>query len=198
MFSELHRSSHWSALSIRLNRDWIHSLECKGLLECLLNEDGTRKFFNFYDPLPIPKTIHEDFKPEIKKFKIYMIGKPGAGKTSTSNTLIGLKRDSKVYESLGLIVQTIYWPVCEAGKAGKVTLVCLELWDCGARVSSQYPYLMQQCTKDASACLLVFSLTDRASWDEMPSLMGRAAEFPTLQVLYRVEPMSGHYVAFCS
>ena len=181
MFSELQRASHWSGLKIRLNRDWIHSLDCKGFLEGLLNEDGTRKFFNFYDSPPIPKSIREDLKPEIKKFKVYMIGKPGAGKTSTSNTLIGLKSDSKVYESLGLIVQTIYWPVCEARKSGKTTLVCLELWDCGSRVSAQYPYLMQQCTKDASACLLLFSLTDRLSWDEMPGLMGRAAELPTLQ-----------------
>ena len=185
MFSELQCSTHWSGLNTHLSRDWIHSLEAKGFLEGLLNEDGTRKFFNFFDSPPIPKTIPEDLKPEVKKFKIYMIGKPGAGKTSTSNTLIGVKRDFKVYESLGLTVQTIYWPVCEVGKSGKTTLVCLELWDCGSRVSAQYPYLMQQCTKDASACLLVFSLTDRGSWDEMPNLMGRAAEFPTLQVLIR-------------
>eukprot|EP00800_Vazella_pourtalesii_P021667 TRINITY_DN8158_c2_g1_i2.p1 TRINITY_DN8158_c2_g1~~TRINITY_DN8158_c2_g1_i2.p1 ORF type:complete len:192 (+),score=28.04 TRINITY_DN8158_c2_g1_i2:33-608(+) len=185
MFSDLQRSGHWSELKVNLSRSWINTLESKAYIECLLNEDGTKKFFGFYDPPPIPKEIPDDLKPEVKKFKLYLIGKPGAGKTSISHTLIGLKRDFKVYESLGIVVQTIYWPVCEVekrGKEAKVIIVCLEVWDCGTRVSAQYPYLMKQCTENADACLLVFSLTDRLSWEEMPNLMGKASAFPTLQV----------------
>ena len=185
MFSDVQRSSHWNGLKINLNPDWITSLESRSYIEELLNSDGTRKVFNLFDSPPIPKIVHASLKPEVKKFKIYMIGKPGVGKTSTTQTLLGINQDGKVYESMGLIVQTLYWPVCQVGKdpsRTKVVLVHLEVWECGARASAKYPYLMEQCVENAHACLLMFSLTDRKSWDEMPNLMGKVGEYPLLQV----------------
>ena len=79
----------------------------------------------------------------------------------------------------------VYWP---ARVAGKLLLFRLQLWDAGDAAVRKYGHVYPVCRcKDssspttidqfiregASGVLLVFSYTDRASWEELPGLIQR-------------------------
>jgi len=73
-------------------------------------------------------------------------------------------------ESPGVRTTQVYWP---ARVAGKLLLFRLQLWDAGDAAVRKYGHVYPVCREGASGVLLVFSYTDRASWEELPGLIQR-------------------------
>lgn len=182
MFSELKRASHWNGNELQVSREWLTGIEFKHYLEAMLNVDGSLKLFTWFSPPPLSPEMPLPLKPEIRHYKLYLLGKSGVGKTSLINTLIGIlpAGNGRSDETLGIRIFTLYWPVyleearLEGKSQGRVILMRLDLWDCGSRAVHQYAYMLPQCKLDADASLLIFALTDRKSWEDVPMLMGEA------------------------
>ena len=131
-----------------------------------------------------------------------MFSRAGVGKTCAASWLAGLPGWSyQLGESPGVRTTQVppshvgafdlencvkvYWP---ARVAGKLLLFRLQLWDAGDAAVRKYGHVYPVCRcKDssslttidlfiregASGVLLVFSYTDRASWEELPGLIQR-------------------------
>ncbi|XP_038015532.1 ciliogenesis and planar polarity effector 2 isoform X1 [Motacilla alba alba] len=76
------------------------------------------------------------------------------------------------HETLGIEATTLFWPAKPRG-SGRPVLFQLHLWDCGDGALRKFEHLLPACKEEADAALFLFSFTDRASFEELPALMGR-------------------------
>uniref|UniRef100_A0A8C5JEN3 Ciliogenesis and planar polarity effector 2 n=1 Tax=Junco hyemalis TaxID=40217 RepID=A0A8C5JEN3_JUNHY len=72
----------------------------------------------------------------------------------------------------GIEATTLFWPAKPRG-SGRPVLFQLHLWDCGDGALKKFEHLLPACKEEADAALFLFSFTDRASFEELPALMGR-------------------------
>ncbi|XP_056363949.1 ciliogenesis and planar polarity effector 2 isoform X3 [Oenanthe melanoleuca] len=96
----------------------------------------------------------------------------------------------------GIEATTLFWPA-KPRASGRPVLFQLHLWDCGDGALRKFEHLLpvsggrvsgggtapgarsegcprpQACKEEADAALFLFSFTDRASFEELPALMGR-------------------------
>ncbi|XP_059722724.1 ciliogenesis and planar polarity effector 2 isoform X3 [Haemorhous mexicanus] len=72
----------------------------------------------------------------------------------------------------GIEATTLFWPAKPRGSSRPV-LFQLHLWDCGDGALRKFEHLLPACKEEADAALFLFSFTDRASFEELPALMGR-------------------------
>ncbi|XP_063032870.1 ciliogenesis and planar polarity effector 2 isoform X2 [Melospiza melodia melodia] len=72
----------------------------------------------------------------------------------------------------GIEATTLFWPAKPRG-SGRPVLFQLHLWDCGDGALRKFEHLLPACKEEADAALFLFSFTDRASFEELPALMGR-------------------------
>jgi len=149
-----------------LDQEWYKSREGNGLLASLTNPTtGHRKLYGLLEQPPLPPSI------PILPFKLFLVGRAGVGKTCTASWLAGLPGWSyQLGESPGVRTTQVYWP---ARVAGKLLLFRLQLWDAGDAAVRKYGHVYPVCREGASGVLLVFSYSDRASWEELPGLIQR-------------------------
>eukprot|EP00899_Mesostigma_viride_P023384 jgi/Mesvir1/422/Mv26580-RA.1 len=105
--------------------------------------------------------------------KIAVIGKEGVGKTALVSSLCGTgSPGAKLTETLGLQVTQCVRNNKDAQQHPQL----LSFWEAGGRYASLFEYLPATCLADAHVVLFVFSLTDRASFDQLreqlPSVKG--------------------------
>ncbi|XP_050838493.1 ciliogenesis and planar polarity effector 2 isoform X4 [Serinus canaria] len=102
----------------------------------------------------------------------------GVGKTALVAWLGGTPAPAAHHETLGIEATTLFWPAKPRG-SGRPVLFQLHLWDCGDGALRKFEHLLpgcpraQACKEEADAALFLFSFTDRASFEELPALMGR-------------------------
>ncbi|XP_050838492.1 ciliogenesis and planar polarity effector 2 isoform X3 [Serinus canaria] len=111
-------------------------------------------------------------------YKLFLAGRSGVGKTALVAWLGGTPAPAAHHETLGIEATTLFWPAKPRG-SGRPVLFQLHLWDCGDGALRKFEHLLpgcpraQACKEEADAALFLFSFTDRASFEELPALMGR-------------------------
>jgi len=149
-----------------LDPEWYKSREGSGLLASLTSPStGHRRLFGLLEQPPLPPSI------PVLPFKLFLAGRAGVGKTCTASWLAGLPGWSyQLGESPGVRTTQVYWP---ARVAAKLVLFRLQLWDAGDAAVRKYGHVYPVCREGAAAALLLFSFTDRQSWEELPGLVQR-------------------------
>lgn len=149
-----------------LSYDWYKTAEGQGLLAHLTSPiTGHRKVYGVLEQPSLPPSI------PVLQFKLFLVGRVGTGKTCTVGWLSGLPGwNYQLGESPGVRTTQVYWP---ARVNGKLVLFKLHLWDAGDSAVRKYGHVYPVCKEDAAAVLVVFSFTDRSSWEDLPNLIQR-------------------------
>lgn len=149
--------------------DWFKSPEGQGLLAHLTDPGtGYRKLYGVLEQPSLPPSIEQ------RDYKVFLVGRAGQGKTCAASWLAGLPGwNCQQGESPGVRSTIVYWP---ARVQGKLVLFKLNIWDAGDSAVRKYGHVYPVCKEGADGALVVFSFTDRASWEELPGLVQRTAQ----------------------
>lgn len=151
-----------------LSFDWFKSPEGQGLLAHLTDPStGYRKLYGLLEQPNLPPSIEQ------VECKLFVVGRSGCGKTCTASWLAGLPGwNCQPGESPGVRTTVVYWP---ARVHTKLVLFKLNVWDAGESANRKYSHVYPVCKEEADGVLVVFSFSDRAGWEELPSLLQRTA-----------------------
>eukprot|EP00066_Takifugu_rubripes_P007703 XP_003973425.1 PREDICTED: REM2- and Rab-like small GTPase 1 [Takifugu rubripes] len=147
--------------------DWHRSKDSKEYFNKILHKKRRRKFGLLESPMMPPHlavdTVH---------YKIFICGKSGVGKTSLAARLAGMNVPNMHYETKGIETTMVYWPV-KLREGGKVLFFCLQLWDCGENALRRFDHFLPSCQEQVDAVLLLFSFTDKTSFDDLSNQITR-------------------------
>ncbi|KAF4525491.1 hypothetical protein B566_EDAN002351 [Ephemera danica] len=151
-----------------------------------LTAEGETILQNFYDPQTAGRKLFGKFKAkhsgvlekpslpsnfEEVSYKIFVAGKAGIGKTTTTARLAGTVCPSSAYvETMGIRQTIVYWP---AKIRDRIVLFKLHLWDAGENSIKKYSHILPACTDKADAVLFVFSFMDQSSLADLPKYMAQ-------------------------
>ncbi|XP_023341620.1 REM2- and Rab-like small GTPase 1 [Eurytemora carolleeae] len=149
-----------------LSPDWYKSGEGQGLLAHLAHPTtGNRRLYGILEYPNIPPSI------ECVEYKVFLVGETGVGKSAVAGWLAGLPAwNRQAGESPGLRVTTVYWP---AKLQNNLRIFKLNIWDTGAGAMKKYGHMYPSCKDGAHGVLVLFSFSDRSSWEEIPALVQR-------------------------
>ncbi|KAJ0068730.1 hypothetical protein NL108_010800, partial [Boleophthalmus pectinirostris] len=106
------------------------------------------------------------------QYKIFLSGKSGVGKTSAVARLAGVNIPNIHYETIGIETTIVYWPV-KIKESGRVLFFRLQLWDCGENALKRFDHMLPFCKEQIDAVLLLFSFTDRISFEDLPNQISK-------------------------
>ncbi|XP_039553429.1 ciliogenesis and planar polarity effector 2 isoform X2 [Passer montanus] len=150
-----------------LEPGWLLSPAGRPYLDSILHKNQ-RRTFGLLERPALPPALAV---PTVT-YKLFLAGRSGVGKTALVAWLGGTPVPPAHHETLGIEVTTLFWPAKPRGSSRPV-LFQLQLWDCGDGALRRFEHLLPACKEEADAALLLFSFTDRASFEELPALMGR-------------------------
>lgn len=153
--------------SVSLDLEWHQTTEGQGVLAHLTDpQTGIRKVYGFLERPNIPPTLN------ILSYKLFLVGKTGAGKTSLVSYLSGQQGwvSSNQGETPGIRATSVYWPV---KIQSQLVLFHLNLWDYGEVASKKYSHILPVCKQDSSGALFVFSFTDKSSFEDLDAQLSR-------------------------
>jgi len=132
--------------------DWQSTAEGETIMQHFYNpQTNGRKFFGLLER-PILPNIEE------VSYKLFFVGKSGAGKSSTIARLAGiLNLDEEYVETRGIRKSNIYWPV---KVWDRIILFRLQCWDAGDRDIKKFGHILPVCKEEADAIVFVFSFAD--------------------------------------
>ncbi|XP_041378274.1 ciliogenesis and planar polarity effector 2-like [Gigantopelta aegis] len=152
-----------------LNFDWFRTEEGREILGCLLYRNGQkRRTFGLLERPTFPPSL----TPEDVKYKIFVVGKSGVGKTSTVAKLSGNEIPAVHSETPGIQTSTMFWPA-KISQLNKIVLFEIKLWDAGENALRKFDHIQAACTNKVDAILFLFSFVDKSSFEEIPQLMTR-------------------------
>ncbi|KAM9860306.1 ciliogenesis and planar polarity effector 2 [Aulostomus maculatus] len=141
--------------------DWHRCKDSKDYFSKILHKKRRKNFGLLESPVMPPQvavdTVH---------YKIFLSGKSGVGKSALAERLAGLNIPNMHYETTGIETSVVYWPV-KLRDTGRVLFFRLQLWDCGENALRRFDHLLPSCREQADAILLLFSFTDRTSFDDL-------------------------------
>ncbi|XP_072571129.1 ciliogenesis and planar polarity effector 2 [Paramormyrops kingsleyae] len=150
--------------------DWYRSVEGKGFFSRIKRKEK-RRIFGLLEAPPIPPLINVD----TVRYKVFLSGKSGVGKTALAARLAGLDVSSVHYETIGIQTSVVFWPV-KLRDSGQVLLFRLHLWDCGENALRRFDHLLPTCKEQLDAVLFLFSFTDHSSFDDLPGQIARGCD----------------------
>ncbi|XP_060115556.1 ciliogenesis and planar polarity effector 2 [Heteronotia binoei] len=108
-------------------------------------------------------------------YKVFVSGKSAVGKSALVASLGGLPVPSAHHETTGIQTTTVYWAakLCESSRP---LFFKFTFWDCGESVLKKFDHILPACTQNVDGFLLLFSFTDRASFDDLPSQISRVTD----------------------
>ncbi|KAH0619386.1 hypothetical protein JD844_025947 [Phrynosoma platyrhinos] len=87
-------------------------------------------------------------------------------------------RLKEAFPAAGIQTTAVFWPA-KLQESGKALFFKFSFWDCGEAVLKKFDHILPSCLEKADGVLLVFSFTDRASFEDLPLQISRlAAEGP--------------------
>ncbi|XP_061457637.1 ciliogenesis and planar polarity effector 2 isoform X2 [Rhineura floridana] len=150
--------------------DWHKTQEGKEYFDTLLHRNKRRLFGLIERPgLPLHLTA------DVAGYKVFVSGKSGVGKTALVAKLAGLEVPLVHHETTGIQTTTVYWPA-KLRESGKALFFKFSFWDCGEAVLKKFDHILPACTEKVDGFLLLFSFTDRASFDDLPHQISRVAD----------------------
>uniref|UniRef100_A0A8C4SGL8 Ciliogenesis and planar polarity effector 2 n=1 Tax=Erpetoichthys calabaricus TaxID=27687 RepID=A0A8C4SGL8_ERPCA len=147
--------------------DWYRSAESKEFFSSILYKNR-RKHFGLLEGPALPLKLSVD----TVSYKIFVCGKSGVGKTAFVAKLAGLEVPSMHHETTGIQTTVVFWPV-KLRENGRVLMFRLQFWDCGENAIRRFDHLLPACRDQADAMLLLFSFTDRSSFDDLFNQLAR-------------------------
>jgi len=153
-----------------LDLDWYKTPEGQGVLTHLIDQEtGHRKLYSLLETPNVPPTI------KLVRYKLYLSGRAGSGKTSLVSYLSGrpdwtASPANHQGETPGIRTTKIYWP---ARIQNQLVLFELDLWDSGDSSSKKYGHIQPVCRQGAVGGLHVFSFTDKTSFEEINSQLAK-------------------------
>uniref|UniRef100_A0A8V0ZDW8 Ciliogenesis and planar polarity effector 2 n=1 Tax=Gallus gallus TaxID=9031 RepID=A0A8V0ZDW8_CHICK len=165
---------------------WLLSPPGRPFLASILHKNQ-RRVFGLLERPALPPAL----SVPTATYKLFVSGRSGVGKTALVAALLGSPAPTSHRETLGIEVSTLFWPAVPLGSERPV-LFQLRFWDCGESALRKFEHLLPACREEADAVLLLFSFTDRASFEELPARLARVLQpsEDTLRVVIR--PVSPH------
>ncbi|KAM7097624.1 ciliogenesis and planar polarity effector 2 isoform 3-T4 [Molossus nigricans] len=149
--------------------DWHESAEGKEYLACILRKNRRRVFGLLERPV-LPPAVAVD----TASYKIFVSGKSGVGKTALVAKLAGLEVPVVHHETTGIQTTVVFWPA-KLQVSDRVVMFRFEFWDCGESALKKFDHMLPACMEKTDAFLLLFSFTDRASFEDLPGQLTRIA-----------------------
>ncbi|XP_066190545.1 ciliogenesis and planar polarity effector 2 isoform X1 [Sylvia atricapilla] len=150
-----------------LEPGWLLSPAGRPYLDSILHKNQ-RRVFGLLERPALPPAL----AVPIVTYKLFLAGRSGVGKTALVAWLGGTPAPPTHHETLGIEATPLFWPA-KPRASGRPVLFQLLLWDCGDGALRKFEHLLPACKEEADAALFLFSFTDRASFEELPALMGR-------------------------
>ncbi|XP_035242688.1 ciliogenesis and planar polarity effector 2 isoform X1 [Anguilla anguilla] len=150
--------------------DWYRSADSKEYFNRIKNKKQ-RRLFGLLEAPVLPPHLSVD----IVRYKVFISGKSGVGKTALAARLAGLDIPNMHYETTGIETTVVFWPV-KLRDNGQVLFFRLQLWDCGENALRRFDHLLPSCKEQVDAILFLFSFTDRASFEDLSNQIARSSE----------------------
>ncbi|XP_013397888.1 REM2- and Rab-like small GTPase 1 [Lingula anatina] len=152
--------------------DWYKSHEGREVIMSIMHRNlHQRKVFGLLERPSFPPHL----APEEYRFKIFVCGKSGVGKTSTISKLSGNEVPSIHSETPGIQTTEVYWPV-KILHEDKVVMFQLQFWDAGENALKKFDHVLPACKDQADAVMFVFSFVDKSGFEDLPQQMSRVIE----------------------
>jgi len=126
-------------------------------------------------PGPIPPGIMAGGDSQVDyTFKTIIIGESNAGKSSLLQQFINGRLNEVSKHTVGVEFgsRTIALPAEDASGSGGTSVVKLQIWDTAGQ--DRFRSVTRSYYRGAVACMVVFSLADRASFDKLPQWLSDA------------------------
>lgn len=162
----------WPATGSIMVADWHRSPESREFFSKILHKKK-RKIFGLLEAPMMPPHL----KADIVRYKVFLSGKSGVGKTTLAARLAGLDMPNIHYETTGMETCAVFWPV-KLKESGRMLFFCFQLWDCGENATRRFDHMLPSCKEHLDAILFLFSFTDRGSFEDLSSQMSRVTEPP--------------------
>ncbi|XP_068514402.1 ciliogenesis and planar polarity effector 2 isoform X1 [Anas acuta] len=146
---------------------WLLSPAGRPYLASVLHKNQRRVFGLLEHPMLPPALA-----VPTARYKIFLSGKSGVGKTALVAALTGTPAPTAHRETLGIEASSVFWPAQPRG-AQRAVMFQLQLWDCGDSALRKFEHILPACKEEADAVLFLFSFTDRASFEELPARLAR-------------------------
>ncbi|CAJ1050593.1 ciliogenesis and planar polarity effector 2 [Xyrichtys novacula] len=157
--------------------DWHRCKDSKEYFSKILHKKRRKPFGLLESPVMPPHaavdTVH---------YKIFISGKSGVGKTALAARLAGLSTPNLHYETTGIETTVVFWPV-KLRESGRVLFFRLQLWDCGENALRRFDHLLPSCKEQVDAVLLLFSFTDRTSFEDLSNQIAKWTETPVVKLV---------------
>ncbi|XP_017334731.1 ciliogenesis and planar polarity effector 2 [Ictalurus punctatus] len=150
--------------------DWHRSPESREFFSKILHNKKRRKFGLLEAPVMPPH-----LKADIVRYKVFLSGKSGVGKTALAARLAGLDMPKIHYETTGMETCGVFWPV-KLRESGRMLFFHFQLWDCGESAMRRFDHMLPSCKEHVDAILFLFSFTDRGSFEDLSNQMSRITE----------------------
>ncbi|XP_034935413.1 ciliogenesis and planar polarity effector 2-like [Chelonus insularis] len=147
-----------------INMNWLNSVEGESLLPYFYDHNlKKRRHYGILERPAVPSFIEE------VTYKIFVIGRPGVGKSSVIARFSGTNGENYTNSELNGIRKTmIYWPV---KIWDKVVLFKLNFWDTSENSIKKYSHILPACKDKVDAICAVFSFEDHSSFSDIPHLI---------------------------
>ncbi|KAK9820626.1 hypothetical protein WJX72_012455 [[Myrmecia] bisecta] len=124
---------------------------------------------------------------QCQQVKVHVTGKGGVGKTALIRALCGHRQPHKYHETVGLQVTNVWRGQPDTDEDEVATYVTF--WEVGASYAQTYKYMLAAAGEGAAVVLAVFSMTDRASFQEMHDLVAACDGIPCVMVATKCDAL---------
>ncbi|XP_072539204.1 ciliogenesis and planar polarity effector 2 isoform X2 [Salminus brasiliensis] len=131
----------------------------------------SREFFSLLEAPVMPPHL----KADIVRYKVFISGKSGVGKTALAARLTGHHIPNMHYETTGMETSLVFWPV-KLKESGRVLFFHYQLWDCGENAMRRFDHMLTSCKEQVDAILFLFSFTDHGSFEDISNQMSRITD----------------------
>ncbi|XP_036426851.1 ciliogenesis and planar polarity effector 2 [Colossoma macropomum] len=150
--------------------DWHRSPDSREFFRKILHKKKRREFGLLETPVMPPH-----LKADTVRYKVFISGKSGVGKTALSARLAGHHIPNLHYETTGIETSVAFWPV-KLRESGRVLFFHFQLWDCGENAMRRFDHMLPSCKEQVDAILFLFSFTDHGSFEDISNQMSRITD----------------------